>query len=859
MTPGNQAMAAAAQMAAPPGSPPMPKAPAEPAQEQQGADPTATQKAIEGKDKEISSLRNQVQEARLQAAKAEMKAELQNSQQQYMDKIRKEQVALDKRQTQLAADEERHRARLELDATRQKADVAKAEADAEVQIARRDAESLKSTADANAKAYVKMTDDARKASDSYRVQQQQAFNKSVQAQKDSTPYVSAALKNQLKGAMAAAHNVGKLRMRLAKNAAATAPQPPPAQQASPTPQPPADSPQPPAAVTKQAPAAPQQVAAASKQQVAPSPQQPAANQPPAAAPHLTAQQQEASQRAYYAAQAAQKATRRRTEAEHKLTRIGDKVSMQGDLVHRNKEIITAEAQLNRLMKDPNASAEEIGRWKEALETATQARNGYLSGLQARSDAGDKKAKDELTRLQDFQQKRETSGNAGFLRTIPLFGSLLATPFSSEKSEEDEYREAAEAGMDPEEYAAHKEDQKSFLRSAVDFINPFDDVGDSLNNWRRSRQLARNRGLSLNWVDNDYEGAAGDSLEQALAARNLNGTVLGNAAQTGLDTGLAALDTLGTMALATGIGALPGAALKGAAGASRAARAANAAYKAGKSLKFVRRAAGAGWKRGAQQMGKAIPNMRGLGTVHKGIQNWNKTTLGKLDNTLGWAPMIGTGASLAGQLAGTDVLNWMDLYQHKSTPYQQQNPGLVTASGHLMGAGGKIHGQLTDDYGRPYGYDLYKQVAPNYERLMLNPGDAGKAVAMDAAQTKTASMHNWSSPKASNHYLDTPYTDTTAGRVVSFASPLVSMLTGGAVQLTPSVALPAAGSLAQWDPDSVYAATAAQSTNPLYNPDHGDRGLVGHLVEMRKQTIAHPKNHRIRANAAQYHAVPGLAF
>lgn len=219
-TPGGQAMAAAAKMAAPPGAPPMPQ-PIEQPEQAAAGDPTAEQQKhladIAKKDKEINDLRTKTQELALDVKRMQMTSELQKQQQAMLDKVRNEQKLLDKKQTEFTSAEATHKANLEKETARHEVMRAKADAKSLAEIAHRDADSIKANAEQNAKNYVKMVEDARKTTDSYMASKEKAFAQTQEAAKKNSPYISVALRSNVDGALAAAKNIGKLRSRIAKD------------------------------------------------------------------------------------------------------------------------------------------------------------------------------------------------------------------------------------------------------------------------------------------------------------------------------------------------------------------------------------------------------------------------------------------------------------------------------------------------------------------------------------------------------------------------------------------------------------------------------------------------------------------
>lgn len=220
-TPGGQAMAAAAKMAAPPGAPPMPQPIEPPEQTQNGVDPAVEQQKhladIAKKDKEISELRTKTQELSLDIKRLQMTSELQKQQQAMLDKVRNEQKLLDKKQTEFTSAEATHKANLEKETARHEVMRAKADAKSLADIAYRDADSIKANAEQNAKNYIKMVEDARKTTDSYMASKEKAFAQTQEAAKKNSPYVSVSLRSNIDGALAAAKNIGKLRSRIAKD------------------------------------------------------------------------------------------------------------------------------------------------------------------------------------------------------------------------------------------------------------------------------------------------------------------------------------------------------------------------------------------------------------------------------------------------------------------------------------------------------------------------------------------------------------------------------------------------------------------------------------------------------------------
>lgn len=171
-SPGQQALMAAANLAKPPGAPPLPKPvdPADPAGDvlaQQDAEiqqqklelekqrqEAMHRKEVADKDKEIAGLRQDLQGANMEAQRLRNQMEMLKQRQADADKLRAESEKLNSRRDQMAGEEAQHKARM-----------SEAVAEAKATIAEERAKSTEQAANSNAQAYVKMTEDARKRSD----------------------------------------------------------------------------------------------------------------------------------------------------------------------------------------------------------------------------------------------------------------------------------------------------------------------------------------------------------------------------------------------------------------------------------------------------------------------------------------------------------------------------------------------------------------------------------------------------------------------------------------------------------------------------------------------------------------------
>lgn len=544
-TMGGQAMAAAAKMATPPGAGPLP-APISPPEQQEGPDAEQMaaleekqRKEVAGKDKEISDLRLQLSEMKLQTQQLKMQADIQKNQQQMLDKVRAEQKELDKRQTEFAAEEVRHKAQLQKDTAEQEvlrarqeakslADIAKRDAQSLSDIAKRDADSVKATANENAKAYVKMVEDVRRTADAYMANKQQAMDRQTEAAKKNNPYMSVALQSQIKGALAAANNVGKLRDRLAKDNAKWN-------------------------MFGKSAAAPMQSYPQQSQYPQP---QPAQTQP-------TSQPQPAqAQPATYtrgnwdadARRASQQQAINRAQGERGVNAF---TAAQGsDLYTRRKVIAQLKGRLQWLDSTKGqgaASGKEAAAIKVALERQQASFNKDLADIQARVADGTAtdEEKDSLARYRDGQ----------FLRYSTGWQALV--PGTEGESDYDRIERAVANNMSLQDY--ENRDRSGWWGNTKAFLlSPFDAIGDSVQQWRNASALARNRGVERGFFDSGMEGdeAMKASLRRAAAERGLStgwGSDLGTAALAG---GLAAADLLflkgvggGVLRAARGVGRL----------------------------------------------------------------------------------------------------------------------------------------------------------------------------------------------------------------------------------------------------------------------------------------------------------------
>lgn len=286
--PGSQAMAAAAKINPMSGNATI--TPIDTSEKQQGP----AQADLDKKDKEIQKLQSEAESAKLELQKEKAKAELIKTHQQNLERSKAEREKLQKEKEKLKSDLEISKARMQQAESEHTTRMQNISAQQKVQMAEDRAKSMMSAADQNAKAYVKMTQDAAKDSNAFFADSQKALNAQHSALlkdkdallKDKEKFVndklnrssglSPLLTRRLQNAAAATRNLAKLRSHLqgmsgvymSKASAAPAPaQQQPAQQ-QPAPQPAsAPTPQPASAPAPQPASAP----APQQQQAKPAP------------------------------------------------------------------------------------------------------------------------------------------------------------------------------------------------------------------------------------------------------------------------------------------------------------------------------------------------------------------------------------------------------------------------------------------------------------------------------------------------------------------------------------------------------------------------------------------------------------
>lgn len=211
MSPGQQAMMNAAKLATPPGAqtPMMPiqqnlDAAVSEEQQQMEAEKLEQErrKELDKKDQEISTMRSDLEMARLELEREkiraeqkeremQMKADIQKNELAAADKLKKEQRELEKRQNQFEVAEAKHQAQLEKATAQEQAKIEQSKSQALIDIAK-----------TNADSYVKTTEEAKRNADAYFDEQRKALDEARSG-------LSPALRSQLTSAISALKGIGK--------------------------------------------------------------------------------------------------------------------------------------------------------------------------------------------------------------------------------------------------------------------------------------------------------------------------------------------------------------------------------------------------------------------------------------------------------------------------------------------------------------------------------------------------------------------------------------------------------------------------------------------------------------------------
>lgn len=211
MSPGQQAMMNAAKLATPPGAqtPMMPiqqnlDAAVSEEQQQMEAEKLEQErrKELDKKDQEISTMRSDLEMARLELEREkiraeqkeremQMKADIQKNELAAADKLKKEQRELEKRQNQFEVAEAKHQAQLEKATAQEQAKIEQSKSQALIDIAK-----------TNAASYVKTTEEAKRNADAYFDEQRKALDEARSG-------LSPALRSQLTSAISALKGIGK--------------------------------------------------------------------------------------------------------------------------------------------------------------------------------------------------------------------------------------------------------------------------------------------------------------------------------------------------------------------------------------------------------------------------------------------------------------------------------------------------------------------------------------------------------------------------------------------------------------------------------------------------------------------------
>lgn len=228
MDPGSQAMAAAAQAAKPAGGIPLPKPVKE--EEQKGNDDTTKmmdlmskkedqhRKELEKKENELRAAKHQLEMEQLDRKKIITENSLEQKQRQQAEQLRKERENLDNykrdleqnainKQKDMDNERSKQQALQQAEQISHQAELAKATAEQKVNIAEEKAKSMMDISKHQANEYIKTTEQAKRTTDKY-------FAEKENQMKANTPPISRALQNQMDSAFNAVNRLSAVRKKL---------------------------------------------------------------------------------------------------------------------------------------------------------------------------------------------------------------------------------------------------------------------------------------------------------------------------------------------------------------------------------------------------------------------------------------------------------------------------------------------------------------------------------------------------------------------------------------------------------------------------------------------------------------------
>lgn len=819
MSASSQAMAEAARIATPAGAPPMPKPIEDPGAEQQGTDPSQLAKAeqqhrneMDAKNRELNALNAEKQNLEIQLRQAQAEAKIKDQQRQAEESIRSRQMELERKQTQFEAAEERHRAQLEKATAQQEVARAKSDAKSLADIAKRDAESAKRTTEQNTKDYIAMLDSARSKADAYMASRQKELNRSTEAARKNSPYISVALRSNLDSALTAAQNVGKLRQRIAKDnvkfasllkkanpAQTEAPMGVPAIQTQPVS---SKAPTPAPVHNTQNPAVPNPAPAVRQQQ----PQQPAQaptvrqQQPQPQAQVPTVRQQQPQQ----PAQAQQPVTppkpvgvklndmdalrHRRRKAVNYFNRRYDKARSQYLKRFTNLNNLATDLQgawqemtrLEGVLQNKNLAPDERARYTEVYNYVKKEYNKRAKTYQEEA----KKVRSGSSGYDDAKKRRIMSqhANYGFAENGVANLSNIGSS-GNYASARDKTLLAGKYGISTDQLAtaeAQHEKNKSWGEKAwnfaLDLILPFESVNNNMRDKRMADAVAARYGVSRGLTGLD----GGDTFLRKMTSEELE--------QRGLHEsyGRDYLNAAGNIAMAIPLWGAIGKGVKGVYKgiqlANRAKKFTNAAQKA----KFLAKA------KAAQKAQQAA---------------WNATRMGRAYNTLNRGTMIASAPLLPALplvLPGVDANSSYGQFATKLMDYspimKMQSKGIATTPDQMQD---RATIESEQNALAQQKNALLANMSPEAIAALNGTSRDYGAVFAGAPMYKSSGVaigaYQWddfSDPllhKLRTDVKNNPYNTTTGGKLLTTLSPVLQKLTKGMFSFVPHLKLPSASS------------------------------------------------------------------
>lgn len=803
MSASSQAMAEAARIATPAGAPPMPKPIEDPGAEQQGMDPSQLAKSeqqhrneLDAKNRELNALNAEKQNLEIQLRQAQAEAKIKDQQRQAEESIRSRQMELERKQTQFEAAEERHRAQLEKATAQQEVARAKSDAKSLADIAKRDAESAKRTTEQNTKDYIAMLDSARSKADAYMASRQKELNRSTEAARKNSPYISVALRSNLDSALTAAQNVGKLRQRIAKDnvkfasllkkanpAQTAAPMGVPAMQTqplpskAPTPAPVHNAQNPivpnPAPTVRQ----PQQPAQVPTVQQ-PQPQQPAQAQQPVTPPKpVGVKLNDMDALRHRQRKAVNYFNRRYDKARTQyLKRFTNLNNLSTDLQGAWQEM----TRLEGVLQNKNLTPDERARYTEVYNYVKKEYNKRAKNYQEEA----KKVRSSPSGYDDAKKRRILSQHANYGLAENGVANLSNIGASGNyASARDKTLLAGKYGLSTDQLAtaeAQHEKNKSWGDKAgkflLDLILPFESVNNNMRDKRMADAVAARYGVSRGLTG--LEG--GDAFLRKMTSEALE--------QRGLHEsyGRDYLNAAGNIAMAIPLWGAIGKGVKGVYKgiqlANRAKKFTNAAQKA----KFVAKA------KAAQKAQQAA---------------WNATRMGRAYNTLNRGTMLASAPLLPAlplALPGVDANSGYGQFATKLMDYspimKMQSKGIATTPDQMQ-ARAAIESEQNALAQQKNA--LLANMSPEAIAALNGTSRDYGAVFAGAPMYKSSGVaigaYQWddfSDPllhKLRTDAKNNPYNTTTGGKLLTALSPTLQKLTKGMFSFVPHLKLPSASS------------------------------------------------------------------